>query len=338
MLFLASLIFRLPEDKRESLKLNTAIVSIELHPLGGELLLGYAGGTAIAAQPQPIPVAIETPPVVTTENTHTELSEKTEETEATTAEKKPGEEPEAHTESPEAANDKKEEEAKPEEKKEEGAAASGGGESSAEKPKPATSTKKSKTGDRHVAGNLQAIRAQATEKFRTFSRTIKSKIDHTLNEDKSAVPTLPVPPSPRVIRLLPYTQGLCCATWRITSALLAPDCASNAPLEALVAYDDGAYLIWNIPKSESETEEPVIAVNQEVASIPYGRFSIPSKLFSCSSLVRKMSNIAFLCVSRTSSMYCYPTHCCQTLDQVSIDFLFRFDFVSSIVLKPMCRF
>ncbi|VDL59502.1 unnamed protein product [Hymenolepis diminuta] len=242
---------KLPEDKRESLKLNTAIVSIELHPQGGELLLGYAGGTAIVAQPQPIPTTIKH----TAENTQAEPTEKPEETDS---EKKSSEELDVPTDSVAKEETK-------EETKEEAPA-----ESSA-KPSPATSsTKKAKTGERHVTANLQAIRAQATEKFRTFSRTIKNKIDNTLNEEKSVLPILPVPPSPRVIRLLPYTQALCCATWRIIPAALASEGGQNVSLEALVAYDDGAYLTWAIPKFESEIEEPLIAVNQEVASIPYG--------------------------------------------------------------------
>lgn len=131
-----------------------------------------------------------------------------------------------------------------------------------------TSPKKSKTGERHPTANLQAIRAQATRKFRTLSKTIKSKIEHT-TEEKIEHPVLPVPPSPRVVRLLPYTQVLCCATWRITTSVLASESAT--PKEVLIAYHDGAYLTWTIPKCESEVDDPVIAVNQEVASIPYGR-------------------------------------------------------------------
>ncbi len=85
-----------------------------------------------------------------------------------------------------------------------------------------------------------------------------------------------MPPSPRVIRLLPYTQALCCATWRITSAVLATD-TEVEHLEVLCAYDDGAHLTWKIPRTLGESEEePVIAVNQEVASTPYGK---PSSLF-----------------------------------------------------------
>lgn len=226
-------------------------MSIELHPQGGELLLGYAGGTAIVAQPQPIPVAVKH----IAENTQAEPTEKPEETDS---EKKSSEELDVPTES--IAKEETKEETKEEAPAE-----------SPAKPSPAaSSTKKAKTGEHHVAANLQAIRAQATEKFRTFSRTIKSKIDNTLNEEKSVLPILPVPPSPRVIRLLPYTQALCCATWRIIPAALASEGAQNVSLEALVAYDDGAYLIWAIPRFESETEEPLIAVNQEVASIPYG--------------------------------------------------------------------
>ncbi|KAM3172572.1 hypothetical protein ACTXT7_014252 [Hymenolepis weldensis] len=241
---------KLPEDKREGLKLNTAIVSIELHPQGGELLLGYAGGAAIVAQPQPIPIAMKH----TAENTQAEPTEKPEETDS---EKKSSEELDVPSEFV----------AKGETKEETKEALA----ESPAKPSPAaSSTKKAKTGERHVAANLQAIRAQATEKFRTFSRTIKNKIDNTLNEEKSVLPILPVPPSPRVIRLLPYTQTLCCATWRIIPAALASEGAQNVSLEALVAYDDGAYLTWAIPRFESEIEEPIIAINQEVASIPYG--------------------------------------------------------------------
>nr|CDS25932.2 cell polarity protein; lethal giant larvae [Hymenolepis microstoma] len=237
---------KLAENKRESLKLNTAIVSIELHPQSGELLLGYAGGTAIVAQPQPIPVAM-TP---TAENIQAESTEKPEETES---EKKSLEEIDVPTES-----------AAQEETKQ-------GNKEEAPPVLPATpSMKKSKTTERHVAANLHSIRAQATEKIRNFSRTIKSKIDNTLNEEKSTLPILPVPPSPLVTRILPYTQALCCATWRIIPSILASESTQNVSVEALVAYDDGAYLTWTISKLESEIEEPLIVVNQEVASIPYG--------------------------------------------------------------------
>ncbi|VDO08684.1 unnamed protein product [Rodentolepis nana] len=237
---------KLPEDKRESLKLNTAVVSIELHPQSGELLLGYAGGTAIVAQPQPIPVAM----TYTEENIQAESSEKPEETES---EKKSLDEIDVPAESTaqEVTKQDNKEEAPP--------------------VLPAThSLKKSKTTERHVAANLHSIRAQATEKFRNFSKTIKSKIDNTLNEEKPTLPILPVPPSPLVTRILPYTQALCCATWRIVPSILASESAPSASLEALVAYDDGAYLTWTISKLESEVEEPLIVVNQEVASVPYG--------------------------------------------------------------------
>ncbi|KAM7541627.1 hypothetical protein Aperf_G00000045797 [Anoplocephala perfoliata] len=236
---------RLPEDKREALKLNTPIVSIELHPNGEELLLGYAGGTAIVAQPQPIPVDVEAPPIAvtsTSENTQPESTERPEEAEA---EKKPTVEPEVAAE----------------------AARDGDPDSVAKSPpsKQQSPLKKSKSSERRMT-TRQEIRAQAT-KFRTFSRTIRSKIDH---EEKYAPPPLPVPPSPRVIRIMPYTQALCCATWRITPSILAAERAENTSSEVLIAYDDGAYLTWIVPKLESEVDEPVIAVNQEVASVPYG--------------------------------------------------------------------
>ncbi|KAM7540321.1 hypothetical protein Aperf_G00000045876 [Anoplocephala perfoliata] len=112
----------------------------------------------------------------------------------------------------------------------------------------------------------QVARAQAT-KFRTFSRTIRSKIDHV---EKYVLPPLPVPPSPRVIRIMPYTQAFCCATWPITPSILAAERAENTSSEVLIAYDDGAYLTSTVPKLESEVDETVIAVNQEVASVPHG--------------------------------------------------------------------
>ena len=226
--------FRLPEDKRESLKLNTPIVSIELHPNEEDLVLGYAGGTAVIAQTQALPPISSTSLVPNTENSSPETVEKPEETEA---EMKQEQTAEAEPNHP---------------KKSEG-----------DTPAP----KKSKTGERHTSGNLQSIRAQATKKFRTLSRTIKNKIEHS--EDKVELPMLSVPPSPRVIRLLPYTQGLCCATWRITPAVLAGDVGNSH--EILVAYDDGAYLTWTIPKSESDVDEPVISENREVANVPYGK-------------------------------------------------------------------
>ncbi|KAH9277778.1 Lethal(2) giant larvae -like protein 1 [Echinococcus granulosus] len=233
---------KLPEDKREVLKLNTPIVSIELHPNGEGLLLGYAGGTAIVAQPQAIPLTLPVPSISTVENPRDEAGEKPEEGEAEKGQTQPS------IESVEA-------EAEPA-KKSEGDTA----------PEP-TSPKKSKTGERHSTANLQAIRAQASRKFRTLSKSIKSKIEHTA-EEKVEHPVLPVPPSPRVVRLLPYTQVLCCATWRITTSVLASELAASQ--EVLIAYHDGAYLTWTIPKCESEVFDPVIAVNQEVASIPYG--------------------------------------------------------------------
>ncbi|VDM16152.1 unnamed protein product [Hydatigera taeniaeformis] len=232
---------KLPEDKRESLKLDTPIVSIELHPDGEELLIGYSGGTVIIAQPEAIPLTPPVPTTSTVENISNEAGEKAE-----------GEAEKKQTQPPcESA----EVEAEPTKKSE--------GDIGPEQ----TSPKKSKTGERHPTANLQAIRAQATRKFRTLSKTIKSKIEHTA-EEKVEQPVLPVPPSPRVVRLLPYNQILCCATWRITPSVLASEAATSQ--EVLVAYHDGAYLIWTIPKCESEVDDPVIAVNQEVASIPYG--------------------------------------------------------------------
>ncbi|KAL5971333.1 hypothetical protein TSMEX_000934 [Taenia solium] len=233
---------KLPEDKREALKLNTPIVSIELHPDGSELLLGYAGGTAIIVQPQAIPVAPPVSTIPAVENTPNEAGEKPEEAEAEKMQAQP-------------SIEGVETETEPTKRSE--------GDTAPEK----TSPKKSKTGERHPTANLQAIRAQATRKFRTLSKTIKSKIEHT-TEEKVEHPVLPVPPSPRVVRLLPYTQVLCCATWRITTSVLASEVATSK--EVLIAYRDGAYLTWTIPKCESEVDDPVIAVNQEVASIPYG--------------------------------------------------------------------
>lgn len=233
------------------LKLNTPIVSIDLHPNSEELLLGYAGGTAIVVQPQPVPVAVETSPTAatsTSENNQPESIDKPEEVEI-------GKKPSAELGVPAEGT-----------QNEDPVSADPAVKSAPSKQQ--SSIKKSKTSDRHITTG-QAIRAQATEKFRTFSRTIRSKIDH---EEKYALPTLPVPPSPRVVRLLPYTQALCCATWRITPATLACENAANAPSEVLIAYDDGAYLTWTVPKLESEVDEPVIAFNQEVASVPYGQF------------------------------------------------------------------
>ncbi|KAM7539522.1 hypothetical protein Aperf_G00000045777 [Anoplocephala perfoliata] len=235
---------KLPENKREALKLNTLIVSIELYPDGEELLLGYASGTAIVAQPQPIPADVEAPPTAVTSTSENTQSESTERPEEAETEKKPTVEPEVVAE----------------------AARDGDPDSVAKSPpsKQQSPLKKSKSSERRMTTG-QVIRAQAT-KFRTFSRTIRSKIDH---EEKYVLPPLPVPPSPRVIRIMPYTQALCCATWRIKPSILAAERAENTSSEVLIACDDGAYLTWIVPKLESEVDEPVIAVNQELASIPY---------------------------------------------------------------------
>ncbi len=151
---------RVPEDKREQLKLESAIVSIELHPSGEDLLLGYAGGTAIVAQPQAIP--LQAPPAAEPSTS--------EPAPAVNGEKEPAVEP---TETkPEA---EKTESAEPEAAK----PAAEGGEASTSSPAASQPPKKSKTGERHAAANLQAIRAEATKKFRTLSKTIKSKIEKT---------------------------------------------------------------------------------------------------------------------------------------------------------------
>ncbi|KAM7540473.1 hypothetical protein Aperf_G00000045830 [Anoplocephala perfoliata] len=194
----------------------------------GHIAVNRGSATADPRRYRSVPIAVTS----TSENTQSESTERPEEAEI---EKKPTVEPEVAAE----------------------AARDGDPESVAKSPpsKQQSPLKKSKV-----------IRAQAT-KFRTFSRTIRSKIDH---EEKYAPPPLPVPPSPRVIRIMPYTQALCCATWRITPSILAAERAENTSSEVLIAYDDGAYLTWIVPKLESEVDEPVIAVNQEVASVPYG--------------------------------------------------------------------
>ncbi len=89
---------------------------------------------------------------------------------------------------------------------------------------------------------------------------------------KPEAPPLPVAPAPRVTHLLPYTQALCSATWRITSL------DDAAPVsEVLVAYDDGAHLTWTIKRPHADDtaeivpdDEVVIVSNTSVATIPYG--------------------------------------------------------------------
>uniref|UniRef100_A0A5K3EIZ6 LLGL domain-containing protein n=1 Tax=Mesocestoides corti TaxID=53468 RepID=A0A5K3EIZ6_MESCO len=233
---------KIPEDKRELLRLNSAIVSIELYPDGKELLLGYAGGTAIVVQPQTLPVAPQTTAVDENCKEPVVSDEKPEDAESV---EKPASK---ESKEPLGLEAKKPEENLPVTTE-------------------ASAPKKSRTSERSTSANLQSLRTQATKKFRTLSKTIKDKIEHTAEERPVSVP-IPAPPSPRVVRLLPHTQALCCATWRITpSALLTTE---TSQLEVLIAYDDGAYLTWTIPKSELEVEEPVIAAHQDVASIPYG--------------------------------------------------------------------
>ncbi|KAM7540232.1 hypothetical protein Aperf_G00000045894 [Anoplocephala perfoliata] len=63
-----------------------------------KLLLGYAGGTAIVAQPQPIPVDVEAPPIAVTSTSEITQSESTERPEEAETEKKPTVEPEVASE------------------------------------------------------------------------------------------------------------------------------------------------------------------------------------------------------------------------------------------------
>lgn len=287
-------IFRLPEDKREQMHLESAIVSIELHSSGEELLLGYAGGTAIVAQPQVVPDPANASPA-TAGDANADVAAALTDAPAGDVPTTNGEIEEATpAEAPQPAVPTTTEEQAPAEAIEETPATPS-----------APQQKKSKTGERHVAANLQAIRAEATKKFRTLSKTIKNKIEKTDHSKSVEVQvSLPVPPSPRVLRLLPYTQALSCATWRVTSADLEI-AATQMELEVLVAYDDGAHLTWKVPKTVSGEgeEEPIIAVNQEVASIPYGEFVVGFGIWFTNT-----GFIALFAVIRTPSVWGDSAH------------------------------
>ncbi|VDL96565.1 unnamed protein product [Schistocephalus solidus] len=252
------LLTKIPDAQRQQLNLPSTIVSIEVDPTGNHLVIGYAGGTAVIAEPQPIPVSDETldqaeevEAVLPTDAIKAEPAPETASSEPLAAAPTEGQ-PE-HPNENEHSSEKSSEEP----------SVSKGSKPVAEK---AVSEKereeKAGTAEKRK-DHLHAMRAEASKKFRTLSRTLRNTLMDR-SEEKPTEPPVPVPPSPRVTHVLPYTQALCCASWHITS--LEPD----HPLQVIVAYDDGAHLTWRIPEPEGTQEDPILCTNQENATIPYG--------------------------------------------------------------------
>ncbi|BHF82276.1 Lethal(2) giant larvae protein 1 [Sparganum proliferum] len=249
---------KVPDAQRQQLNLPSTIVSIEVDPTGNHLVIGYAGGTAVVAEPQPVPVAGETH--APTESVEAALPTDTNKVEPA---------PETASSEPQAAVPTEVQPQHPDENghaseksKEESSAPSESGPVTEKAVSEKEAEEKTGTGDKRK-DHLQAMRAEATKKFRTLSKTLRNTLMDR-PEEKPAEPPIPVPPSPRVTHILPYTQALCCASWHIAS--LEP----GHPLQVIVAYDDGAHLTWRIPTPEGTQEDPIICANQENATIPYG--------------------------------------------------------------------
>ncbi|KAL7055624.1 hypothetical protein AAHC03_022735 [Spirometra sp. Aus1] len=248
---------KVPDAQRQQLNLPSTIVSIEVDPTGNHLVIGYAGGTAVIAEPQPVPVTGETP--APTEAVEAALPTDTK------AEPAPGtasSEPQVDAPTEVQPQQLNENGHASEKSKEESSAPSESGPVTEKAVSEKEGEEKTGTGDKRK-DHLQAMRAEATKKFRTLSKTLRNTLMDR-PEEKPAEPPIPVPPSPRVTHILPYTQALCCASWHIAS--LEP----GHPLQVIVAYDDGAHLTWKIPTPEGTQEDPMICTNQENATIPYG--------------------------------------------------------------------
>ncbi|VDN14893.1 unnamed protein product [Dibothriocephalus latus] len=251
---------KIPDAQRQQLNLPSTIVSIEVDSAGDHLVIGYAGGTAVIAEPQPIPVSVETP--APTEEAEAVLPADT--TKAEPAPEAVSSEPPAVAPT-EAQPEHPTETEQPSEKSKEEPSASKEPEPAAEKTA-SEKEREEKTGTAEKRkDHLQAMRAEASKKFRTLSKTLRNTLMERSEEQKQPTESpVPVPPSPRVTHVLPYTQALCCASWHVTS--LEP----SQLLQVIVAYDDGAHLAWNIPVPEGTQEDPIICTNQENATIPYG--------------------------------------------------------------------
>lgn len=161
---------RISDEKlKENLKLESSqIVSIEL--LADEMLIGFSGGTVLIAKPQPIPLqqtieeqpkeaATSAPEDIKEDKVHVDEEKKTD-----VKENKPVEEENKHEEI-KTEGEATTEENKPEEGKTE----------EAEKVVEGEEKKKRTTGG-FDKKHLQVMKAEATKKFRTLSRTMRNTL------------------------------------------------------------------------------------------------------------------------------------------------------------------